>query len=125
VTVPRILIACVGNIFLGDDAFGGEVAPQLAHAVLPDGVEVRDFGIRGLDLRYALMESYEPSSSSVRRPAAARRARFTSSRWNLGRVPSGPEFRREVAGRPAQVCFRGSRVPSRRDGRRRAGLDWP
>ena len=28
----RILIACVGNIFLGDDAFGVEVARALSHA---------------------------------------------------------------------------------------------
>jgi hydrogenase maturation protease len=53
---PRILIAGIGNIFLGDDAFGVEVAQQLLRRPLPDGVRVIDFGIRGLDLTYALLE---------------------------------------------------------------------
>src|SRR3954453_4709901 len=56
---PRVLIAGVGNIFLGDDAFGVEVAPRLARGALPDGVQVVDFGIRGLDLAYALLDGYE------------------------------------------------------------------
>lgn len=58
-TPTRILIACVGNIFLGDDAFGVEVARRLARVELPDGVRAHDFGIRGLDLSYALMDAYE------------------------------------------------------------------
>jgi hydrogenase maturation protease len=56
---PRVLIACVGNIFLGDDAFGVEVAQRLAQRPLPVGVRVVDFGIRGLDLAYALLDGYE------------------------------------------------------------------
>lgn len=56
---PRILIACVGNIFLGDDGFGVEVARRLAGRMLPPEVLVKDFGIRGLDLAYALMDRYE------------------------------------------------------------------
>jgi hydrogenase maturation protease len=56
---PRILIACVGNIFLGDDAFGVEVAKRLGHHPLPPAVRVIDFGIRGLDLTYALLDGYE------------------------------------------------------------------
>jgi hydrogenase maturation protease len=55
----RILVACVGNIFLGDDAFGVEVARRLSRVGLPEAVEVRDFGIRGLDLVYAMMDGYE------------------------------------------------------------------
>lgn len=55
----RILIACIGNMFLGDDAFGVEVARRLAARALPDGVRVVDFGIRGLDLVYALFDGYE------------------------------------------------------------------
>jgi hydrogenase maturation protease len=55
----RILIAGVGNVFLGDDGFGVEVARRLAGRDLPEGVEVRDFGIRGMDLAYALQEGYE------------------------------------------------------------------
>lgn len=53
-----ILVACIGNIFLGDDGFGFEVAQALAGCVLPAGVEVRDYGIRGLDLAYALLRPW-------------------------------------------------------------------
>jgi hydrogenase maturation protease len=54
-----ILIAGIGNIFLGDDGFGVEVANRLANQSFPSGVRVADFGIRGFDLAYALMEGYE------------------------------------------------------------------
>jgi hydrogenase maturation protease len=50
----RVLVAGIGNIFLGDDGFGCAVAQALADTPLPDGVEVRDFGVRGLDLAYEL-----------------------------------------------------------------------
>jgi hydrogenase maturation protease len=55
----RILVAGVGNIFLGDDGFGVEVVRQLARRELPEGVEVVDFGIRGMDLVYALQDDYD------------------------------------------------------------------
>jgi hydrogenase maturation protease len=55
----RILIAGIGNIFFGDDAFGVEVARRLSRRPLPATVRVVDFGIRGLDLTYALLEEYE------------------------------------------------------------------
>lgn len=58
-THPRILVAGVGNIFLGDDAFGVEVVRRLAERTLPEGVRVIDFGIRGFDLTYALLDGYE------------------------------------------------------------------
>lgn len=54
-----ILVAGVGNIFLGDDAFGVEVARALAKRPLPEGVSVRDFGIRGFDLAYALLDPWD------------------------------------------------------------------
>lgn len=53
---PTVLIAGIGNIFLGDDAFGVEVVNRFAQRDLPDGVRAIDFGIRGLDLAYALMD---------------------------------------------------------------------
>jgi len=56
---PRILIAGVGNLFMGDDAFGCEVVRRLAQRSLPQGVRVVDFGIRSLDLTYALLDGYE------------------------------------------------------------------
>jgi hydrogenase maturation protease len=55
----KILVAGIGNIFMGDDAFGVEVAGRLAKHEFPSGVRVTDFGIRGFDLAYALMEGYE------------------------------------------------------------------
>lgn len=55
-TAPEpLLVAGVGNIFLGDDAFGPEVVRALEHRPLPAGAHVRDFGIRGMDLAYALL----------------------------------------------------------------------
>jgi hydrogenase maturation protease len=59
VSEPRILIACIGNIFLGDDGFGCEVARRLAARKLPGEVRLVDFGIRGFDLAYALLDGYE------------------------------------------------------------------
>jgi hydrogenase maturation protease len=56
---PRVLVAGIGNIFLRDDAFGVEVAQRLARRPLPEGARVVDFGIRGLDLAYALLDGYE------------------------------------------------------------------
>ncbi|OQW30527.1 MAG: hydrogenase maturation protease [Nitrospira sp. SG-bin1] len=53
-----ILIAGIGNIFLGDDAFGVEVVKRLLQRPIPDSVHVEDFGIRGFDLTYALMEEH-------------------------------------------------------------------
>jgi len=58
-TEPHILVACIGNIFLGDDGFGCEVARRLAARKLPDEVRLIDFGIRGFDLAYALLDGYE------------------------------------------------------------------
>ena len=55
----RVLIAGIGNIFLGDDGFGVEVTRRLAGRGLPEGVEVKDFGIRGMDLAYALQDDYD------------------------------------------------------------------
>ncbi len=56
---PRILIAGIGNIFFGDDAFGVAVIRRLIECPWPDGVVVKDFGIRGLDLAYALMDGWD------------------------------------------------------------------
>jgi len=51
-----ILVAGIGNIFFGDDAFGSEVARELMRRPRPEGVKVEDFGIRSYDLAYALMD---------------------------------------------------------------------
>ncbi|MBS1811093.1 MAG: hydrogenase maturation protease [Acidobacteria bacterium] len=55
----RILIAGIGNIFLGDDGFGVAVAQQLLQREITDNICVRDFGIRGFDLAMKLAENYD------------------------------------------------------------------
>jgi hydrogenase maturation protease len=52
----RTLVAGVGNVVLGDDGFGVEVARLLAERPQPDGVEIADFGIRGVHLVYELLD---------------------------------------------------------------------
>ena len=54
-----ILIAGVGNAWLRDDGFGGEVARRLANRPLPEGVDVIDAGTGGLDLAYEVMRGYD------------------------------------------------------------------
>lgn len=54
--MERMLVAGIGNIFLGDDGFGVEVANRLAAESLPGDVAVRDFGIRGLHLAYEMLD---------------------------------------------------------------------
>jgi hydrogenase maturation protease len=56
--MSRVLVAGIGNVFKGDDGFGVAVAQELAGRGLPSEVEVVDFGIRGLDLVYALTAGY-------------------------------------------------------------------
>jgi len=53
-----VLVAGIGNVFHGDDGFGVAVAQLLSRRSLPPGVRVVDFGIRGLDLVYALLDGY-------------------------------------------------------------------
>lgn len=53
------LVAGVGNVFLGDDGFGGEVARRLADHELPPGTRVVDYGIRGIHLAYDLLEDVD------------------------------------------------------------------
>jgi hydrogenase maturation protease len=55
----KVLVAGIGNIFLGDDGFGVEVAARLARVDLPDGVRVVDYGIRGMHLAYDLANGFD------------------------------------------------------------------
>jgi hydrogenase maturation protease len=57
--MKSVLVAGVGNIFLGDDGFGVEVAARLARRTLPEHVRVVDFGIRGLHLAYELLDGVD------------------------------------------------------------------
>ena len=54
-----VLIAGIGNIFLSDDGFGVEVAERLARRELPEGVLLREFGIRGIHLAYELLNGFD------------------------------------------------------------------
>jgi hydrogenase maturation protease len=56
VSATVILVAGIGNIFLGDDGFGVEVAQRLSQRTFPEVVRIVDFGICGLDLAYALTD---------------------------------------------------------------------
>jgi hydrogenase maturation protease len=58
-TSHRILVAGIGNIFLGDDGFGVEVVRRLASCEFSGSVRVSDFGIRGFDLAYAMQDGYD------------------------------------------------------------------
>jgi hydrogenase maturation protease len=58
-TMPKILVAGIGNIFHGDDAFGVEVAQRLTVRCMPDGGRVVNFGIRSYDLVFALLDGYD------------------------------------------------------------------
>ena len=55
----RVLVAGLGNIFLGDDGFGAEVARRLATASLPDWVQVADYGTSGMHLMYDLADGFD------------------------------------------------------------------
>jgi hydrogenase maturation protease len=56
----RVLVAGIGNLFLGDDGFGPEVVRRLAkQRALPPGVRVIDYGIRGMHLAYDLLDPYD------------------------------------------------------------------
>jgi hydrogenase maturation protease len=55
----KILVAGVGNAWLRDDGFGGEVARRLEQLELPDEVAVMDAGTGGLDLAYEVMRGYD------------------------------------------------------------------
>ena len=54
----QILVAGVGNAWLGDDGFGGYVVTRLLEKGVPPGVHVQDFGSGGLDLAYEVMRGY-------------------------------------------------------------------
>jgi hydrogenase maturation protease len=55
----RILVAGIGNVFLGDDGFGVALVDRLARRELPPGVDVVDYGIRGMDLAFAMQDDYD------------------------------------------------------------------
>ncbi|TWP54221.1 hydrogenase maturation protease [Lentzea tibetensis] len=57
--MTRMLVAGVGNVLLGDDGFGCEVARRLCSLDVPEDVRVKDFGIRGVHLAYELLDGWD------------------------------------------------------------------
>jgi hydrogenase maturation protease len=57
--MTRVLVAGIGNAWMRDDAFGGEVAKRLLERELPAEAAVFDFGTGGLDLAYEVMRGYD------------------------------------------------------------------
>ena len=55
----KVLVAGVGDVFLGDDGFGVETAGRLRDAPLPEGVRVADVGVRGVHLAHELTAGYD------------------------------------------------------------------
>ena len=55
----RILVAGIGNIFLGDDGFGSEVVRNAGIRQDDPSVRVIDYGIRGMHLAYDLLEEWD------------------------------------------------------------------
>jgi hydrogenase maturation protease len=88
--VSQILVAGIGNIFKGDDAFGVEVARRLIQIQLPAGVKVVDFGIRGIDLTYALLDGYDAAilvDTAQRGAAPGTVSIIAQSGLRLGQLP--------------------------------------
>ena len=82
-----VLVAGIGNVFLGDDGFGVEVVRRLDPAAVPDGVDVADYGIRGIHLAYELLDGrYAHPRARRRRPARADRPAPSPS----STPPAGP-----------------------------------
>lgn len=56
---PRVLVAGIGNMFLGDDGFGPEVVRLMSARRTPEHARIADYGIRGLHLAYELLDGYD------------------------------------------------------------------
>ena len=90
----RTLVAGVGNIFLGDDGFGVEVAQRLAGRGLPDGVDVSDYGTSGMHLAYDLADGYDTAILIDAAPRGEQPGTITVLEIDPGerpeRAPGGP-----------------------------------
>ncbi len=120
----RVLVAGVGNIFLGDDGFGVEVARQLAGETGPAGVAVADFGIRGVHLAYQLLEGYDAlilidatARGARRAPCKCSSRTSTSNVARAGRGarhgPGGGARHGEKPRRPLGACTSSAASPPR------------
>src|SRR5215470_12271058 len=99
--MKRVLVAGVGNIFRGDDAFGVEVVRRLHGRSIPNTVRVVDFATRGHDLAYAILDGYD----GVIFVDAARRGSPPGTLYALELSP-------EPAGRSAACGGHGVNLPA-------------
>ena len=77
----RVLVACVGNIFLGDDGFGVEVARRLAGLPIPEGSGSSTTAPAACTSPTTWPTATRRRSSSTPRRAAGSRARSPWPRW--------------------------------------------
>jgi hydrogenase maturation protease len=117
---PRILIAGIGNVFRGDDAFGVEVVRRLLARPRADGVRVADFGTRGHDLAYAVLDGYDvlilvdatrrgepPGTLSAFELDPAAAARVASAGGHAVDLPAALRLVCELGGAFPRVCLVG------------------
>jgi hydrogenase maturation protease len=55
----RILVAGIGNIFLGDDGFGPEVLRHVSDRLAETEARIVDYGTGGLHLAYDLLDGWD------------------------------------------------------------------
>jgi hydrogenase maturation protease len=96
------LVAGIGNIFLGDDGFGVEVASRLARVGVPAGVRVADYGIRGMHLAYDLASGYDAAILIDAAPRGEAPGTLYVIEPELGRLPGAPATPPSPATAPAE-----------------------
>ena len=116
---PRVLVAGIGNIFLGDDAFGVEVAQKLLLRRFPEEVHVVDFGIRGIDLTYALADGPEYAVLIDRRSTRGANRHGSFSRTRSERIV------RPGCGRSSSKAIRCIRAQSPANSGGNGRASWP
>jgi len=96
----QLLIAGIGNIFLGDDGFGVEVANRLASLDLPDWAHAVDYGIRGMHLAYDLAGGYESAILVDAMPRGGAPGTIYVLEPDLQRPTAGADDEATLAGNP-------------------------
>jgi hydrogenase maturation protease len=103
---PRLLVAGIGNIFLGDDGFGVEVAKRLTSREWPASVRVADYGIRGMHLAFELLErQYEMTILIDATPRGGEPGTVYLIEPDLGADDSGGEVAANAHGMNPQAVF--------------------
>jgi hydrogenase maturation protease len=87
----RVLVAGIGNVFLGDDGFGVEVVRRLADRPQPAGVEVADYGIRGMDLACAMQDGWTAVVLVDAAPLGAPPGTLSVIEPAVGEAPAAPD----------------------------------